>query len=243
MRLIRPLSVSVFCAGFFVAGFMQIPSAHAELQASVQIEQLSPATLGSWTFFSASNSTKSSKDKGVDPKRTAFSIKEFGTVTLAAKLPAGMKSTISIFRNGTLSSSKDTTQVTMNLYPNDTVRFVIKYSYSNVGTFGVTSNPTGAPLTLKGPDGFVAKAKAPYTFTNLPAGKYTIVADAISGCFTSPPYNRNIEQDKRVTIHIDLPCTAKSDADAAVDTSRLSKRAIQEAARLREALRAAKKGS
>ncbi|MBP9773560.1 MAG: hypothetical protein KBD00_02935 [Candidatus Peribacteraceae bacterium] len=243
MRLTRSLFVTVLCLSIASVHLLNIPKAHADLQASISIEQVSPALLGTWTFFSTDNTTKSSKDKGVDAKKTAFSFRQFGPVTLSIKQPAGMKSTVLIYRNGNLVSTKDTTQATVTLYPNDTLRFLIRYSFSNVGTLGITSIPTGAQLTVTGPDGFAAKARAPYTFKNLPAGKYTVIADQAKGCMTSPPYNRYVEQDKRVTLTIDLPCTAKTGTDIIIENSRQTKRAIQEAARLREALRAAKKGS
>ena len=236
----RPVRALLAFVPVGLALFFWFPAkSSAELQGTIAIEQVSPSSVGAWTFYGTDGVMTTSKDKGVSAKKHAFSLTQFGPVRLSVKPPPGMSSRVLVFRNGTQSSVEDLQQLTLTLYPGDSYRLVIQYAFTRLGSLGVTTTPTGVKVTLKGPGGRKYVATSPYTFTNLPAGKYTVSGAAIADCFASPLYNRNVEPEKRVTLQIDMPCgQPASTAEAGERDTRQSKRAIRQQAEQRELQRA-----
>lgn len=240
-----PIRRSLFIFAIMSASLI-IPQAHAALQGTVSIEQISPTRdIGSWLFYTTANETKSSTEPGVDPKKYAFSFTEFGPVTIKVEPPPGMQSSIIVYRGGELFKKADARQLSVNLYPGDIYRFVVQYSFSALGSLGVTTQPFRATFRITGPGNKRYSARTPHTFTDLPAGRYSIRVSAPRGCLLPPVYVKDVTPEQRVTLQVELACgkdaLARRSADPFMDNINRgpSKRALRDAKKAAEALRAA----
>lgn len=209
------------------------PSAFAAVQTAIQIEQVSPANVGSWTVLFADGSSKKSTETGMVLGNTSFTITDFAPITLSVVPPAGMAARITVYRNGDASTAETVNQYSFTPLPNETYRFLIQYSYARLGTLGVTSDPPTLRFRMKGPSGTrMLTAKTPFTFKELPAGKYTLYFAASGKCVQPAPYGVTVEPEKRNTAHITLSCD--SEETETVDTTRVSRRTLREQAQKRE---------
>lgn len=211
------------------------------LKGTVSIEQVSPSSVGSWMFIMKDEAPVSSTDKGANAKNYSFGFTNFGPVTLSLQPPPGMTTVINVYRGGNKFTTQETRQLTVTLYPGDTYRFVVQYSLTNVGSLGITSTPSNVPLRITGPDKKRYSSRSPHTFTNLPAGRYTIQAGLIPGYINPPLYTKDVEAGKRITLNIEMPkdtTKTKGGSSSNVQARQSTKRDIRSAAEIREAQRA-----
>ncbi len=203
------------------------------VQASITIDQLSGKNVGTWTLISTDGSSRSSSETGVDQRHYSLALSQFGPATLRVDAPQGMSVKISVYRGGDLVSTVDTPQYSFDLLPNDTYRFIIQYSLSRLGSLGVTSTPSGVRFRLKGESGRTYTKKTPFTFQNLPAGRYTVQLSPLRDCLLPAPQSALVVPEERSTINVTMNCD-KPEVGPAVDTNRPTKRALVEYARDRE---------
>lgn len=219
--------------GLIVSLFVGVTPALAATQASIKIEQLSPNSYGTWTLLSADGSSRSSKDSGVTPTGDfAMALTEFGQTTLSVTPPPGMSAIISVYRGGDFLQDVTTQQYSFPLYTNDNVRFLIKYSMSRVGTLGITSEPNSQRFRMKGPTGRNFSAKTPYTFKQLPAGKYSLYFAKTDKCIQPAVQTIEVKPEQRNAAKVTLMCNVVEDVQ--VDRSRISKRTLREYVEQRE---------
>lgn len=204
MRLSTSL-VTVFLVSLF-----SVPVSHAAVQSSVKIEQVSPTQYGTWTFLYHDGSSIASTDAGIDPKNHVFTVTQFTPMTISVVPPAGMSAKISIYRNGDLTKSESSQQFSFTPYANESYRFIIQYSYSRMGSVGVTSTPTRLRFRMKGPTPKNYTAVTPFTFKNIPAGRYTLYFPSTENCASPAPYGVSVEPEKRVTANVSLICSTES---------------------------------
>lgn len=207
-------------------------STTAALQGSIQIQQISASSQGTWTLLSADGTAITSDDAGVNKNEFSIGISRFGQTTLSVVTPPGMSAKISVYRGGDLLLTTDTQQYSFNLTSNDTYRFVIQYSLKSLGLLGVTSDPSGVRFRLRGPTGRTFGGTSPQSFDNLPAGRYVLMFGETNGCSRPPRKTATVKAEERTAVHVTLPCT--SPTDDTVDMSRVSKRTLREYAEQRE---------
>ena len=219
-------------AGSIVLFSMTATHAVAGSQASVKIEQISSADVGSWTMYSGESDVRTSNDPGVDKLSYSFGLTNFGPITFSVTPPPGMSTKISVFRGGELTKTVDAQQISFTIFPNDSYRFLVQYSLTKLGTLGITSEPSGLRFKLRGPTKKLLSGTSPFTFTNIPAGSYTVIFGATRKCAAPPPHTVMVEASGRNTAHITLPCDVKTEVP--VSTARPSKRSLRQAAEDRE---------
>ncbi len=226
-RLTAALSSAALC-------FALVPQvSFSAAQSTITIEQMTAKDQGSWVLLWGNNSTKRSTDDGVDEKNATFTLNESGQMVLSITPPAGGTARLLVYNNGTLKESLDTQQYAFTLNPGDDFRFIIQYAITKFGTLGVTSQPSGVPFRMVGPNGKKYIATTPYTFKNLPAARYTITPSIIENCYLTRPVNALAKAGERVAVNFTVTC--KTDlADQDLDRSRPSKRALQQSVLSRE---------
>ncbi len=223
---------SLLLSAFFAAGMFVVPSAHAAIQATIRIDQVTPTKPGVWTMQTASGTTRTSKDAGVDEKSYSYTISEMGQMILSIAPPEGMSTKISVYRGDALLRTLDAQQYEFTIYPNDNYRFLIQYSYTKLGQLGVTSDPSGLLFRIIGPKRL--SGKTPKTFTNLPAGRYSIYIGKTDNCYQPAPQSAQITAGGRVTKLITLNCDVEKEAEVP-ERNAPSRRSLQRAVEAREA--------
>jgi hypothetical protein len=221
-------------AAFSVAtALLCAQSVFAGAAASIKIEQLSPKSYGSWTMLAADGSSRTSKDKGVDVKGGyTVGITDYGQNTLSVTPPPGMSAKIAVYRGNEFITEVTTQQYSFEVHANDNYRFLITYSFTKLGSLGVTSDPSALRFRMKGPSGRMYTAKTPFTFKSLPSGKYSLYFPRTDTCLQPPVKTIDVEPDQRNTTMVTLTCNVQE--EEAVDTSRISKRSIREYVEQRE---------
>ena len=189
--------------------FLAPLAAFAGIQGSVLIEQISPAELGAWILTSETGAKWSSEDPKVSPKKFSLSIAEVGLLTLKVTPPAGASAKILVYRGGDLSKTITSNQYSFTLYPNDKYRFFVQYAFDRLGSIGITSAPSNAKFRMTGPSGKLYIGTTPVSFTNLPAGRYTVQAEPVTGCSKPKQQSAVIQPDVRTTLHLTMPCEQK----------------------------------
>lgn len=207
------------------------PVAMAAVRGTIQIEQLSPTTLGVWTLLAADGTTRTSTDEGVDPDSYSYSVSEVGQMVFSVVPPSGMSSKISIYRNGELQQTLNAQQHEFTLFPNDQYKFLVQYAYTKLGLLGITSEPSGLGFRARGPKNF--SGKTPASFTNLPAGRYAIYVSSAPGCLKPPPQTAVVTEGNRTTKVITLTCNVEEQSTA-VRTPGPTRRSLQKAVEARE---------
>lgn len=216
---------------------------HADTSAVIVIDQISPKEYGPWQMFSGDAILASTSNPNVSKKHYTFSSSHYGPATFSLTNPPGMSSTIQVYRGTDLVLTSDTPQVNISLVPNDTIRIIVQYARTSLGTMGVTTAPSNVHVMIKGPDGKERKALSPYTFTGLPAGRYTVsTPKPPEKCASAAPVTRAVESDKRLVVHLTLSCD-QDDVSRRRERLRIrpTKRDIQNSVYLREAQRANRK--
>lgn len=203
-------------------------------QASIKIEQLSPVDPGVWTMISSDQAIRSSNDPGVDKLNFSFGVTDYGPTTLRVSPPQGMSARITAYHGGEEVAQTDAQQYSFNVAANDNWRFVVQYSLSKLTSLGVTSDPSDIRFRMKGSNGRVYSARTPFTFTNIPVGRYTLLFPGTNGCTEATRQSTVIEEETRNTIHISLASCKAEDKSSGVDYSRVSKRQLREMAEERE---------
>lgn len=216
----------------FLVGTTLLPRSFAAIQATITVEQVSPKSLGSWTMLFAHGETRSSNDAGVNKTNSSFSITDFGPMTFSVRQPPDMETKISLYRNGDLVKTEETTQISFTPLPNASYRFLVQYSLARLGTLGVTSSPSGVRFRMKGPTNRIFTGKSPHTFENIPSGKYTLYFASTEACVQPAPQGAIVKPATRNTTHVDLACAQAE--ENVVERVRKSKRTIVEEAQNRE---------
>lgn len=232
MNLQRVASLGGMAFLFF---FFFATKGFSAVQASVVIEQLSGTTVGAWTLLSSNGgSTHTSTDTDNGRVRAALALTEFGPTTLSVTIPQGMSVKISVYRGGTLVESVETPQYSFNLLPNDSYRFIVQYSLSRLGSLGVTSLPSGLRFRLKSESGRTRTATTPFTFTGLPAGRYSVHMSTLRGCLQPALQSAVVMPEERSAIHVTMNCDKTETTSTAATVRGPSKRSLVEYARKRE---------
>ncbi len=211
--------------------FLAPLSVFAGIQGSLLIEQISPSELGAWILTSESGAKWSSADPKVSPKKFSLSIAEVGLLTFKVTPPPGASAKILVYRGGDLTKTITSNQYSFTLYPNDKYRFFVQYAFDRLGSIGVTSKPSNAKFRMTGPSGKLYIGTTPLSFTNLPAGRYTVQAEPVTGCSKPKPQSTVIQPDVRTTLHLTMPCEQTTKKSTTKD-DRPTKREIIERARI-----------
>lgn len=206
---------------------------HASSQASVTIEQISSNAVGTWTLISGDGSSRSSSADGIDTKSQFMALSDFGPMTLSVLPPQGTSVKISVYRGGELVESVLTPQYSFTLYPNDTYRFLIQYSLSRTGSLGITSVPPHVRFRMKSESGKAYAGITPFTFVNIPAGRYSVQLASVEGCLQPAPQSAVLIPEERVTMHVSVNCQ-KAETGVPVLDTRPTKRSLVEYAKQRE---------
>ncbi len=231
MPMTHRASASILIA--LIACAFIVPPVAAGAQASITIEQVSASSYGTWTLLAADGTSRSSKDKGVDAiGGFSMGITEFGQNTLSVTPPPGMSVKISVYRGGDLVKEVDTPQYSFSLFTNDNYRFVISYALTRVGALGVTSEPSNLRFRMKSSGGRTYSAKTPFTFTNLPAGKYSLYFSATETCLQPAVQTVKVEPEQRNTTKVTLTCNVQE--EEMVERIRPTKRSLRDYAEKRE---------
>ncbi len=216
-----------------VSLFGLAPQASADAKASIKIEQISAKQFGKWTLYSASGTTRMSTGSGMNKNSISFAVNEFGPTTLSVKPPAGMSVKISVYRSGELIETVDVPQYSFTLYPNDNYRLLVQYALTRLGSLGITSNPSGLKLRMKGASTKTYTATTPHTFINIPAGQYSIMIGPTKTCLKPAPHTVVVIPEQRNTAYITLNCDTEKEVGAATRTQP-SKRSLREYVEQRE---------
>ncbi|MDD5055392.1 MAG: hypothetical protein PHZ00_03940 [Candidatus Peribacteraceae bacterium] len=205
-----------------------------QVRATLAVEQISPSRLGSWTILSGENPPLSSSDDGVDKTRYSFSLTSFGPTVISVVPPPGMSAAITIYRGGTIVTKTTVPQFSFNLLPNDNYRFLVQYSLARLSGLGVTSEPSGAKFRIKAPTGRFYGGVTPADFTNLPAGKYSLLFGRTGDCLLPPPRSIVLKPDQRNIINVKMTCTVEETGPEIIRSS-VTKRSIRQIVEEREA--------
>ncbi len=225
---------SALCALTLVLGSFPFTSYAGGAQANVKIEQLTPSSYGTWTMLSSNGSIRTSNDPGVLKPSFTFGVTDYGPTTLSVVPPPGMSVRITVYRGGEKVGETDAQQYSFTLVANDNYRFVVQYSMSKLGDLGVTSDPSGVRFRMKGPSGRFYTATTPFTFKNIPTGRYSITFPPKNGCTAPSVHTVIVESETRNTSNISLATCAVSRDEAKLDYSRISKRTLRQQAENRE---------
>lgn len=223
----------------FVALMSLSRGVSAEALANITIDQIAADKLGTWTLLAADGSTRTSADLTGDPRRFTAGISDFGQVTFSVMPPAGMTARITVFRGGDQIATTDSRQFSFTVYPNDNYRFIVKYWIAATGTLGVISNPQGIVFRIEAETGRTLRGKTPWSFTQLPVGKYSVYANATETCYSPAPQSVSIENEDRKVVTLSLTCNNAVGEFDTVERVRPSKRTIVERVAAREARRKA----
>jgi hypothetical protein len=227
MQRVVPASIiGIVCSVLFA-----IQSSSAAVQASITVEQISPQKIGVWTLLHGDGSSIKSTENGINQMKYSLSITDFSPKTFSIEPPFGMTAKILVYRGGDVIKTVFNNQYSFTPYGNDVYRFLVQYSVAPTGSLGITSDPAQVQFRLKGGDK-TRTGTSPTTLTNLPSGKYTLDFSAPKGCTKPAPRTVAVKAEERNTVMITLSCEKKE--EILVDSSRVSKRAIIEAAQARE---------
>jgi hypothetical protein len=230
MTLRSRFTVSALCT--LTSLFAFTGTIHADATATIKIEQVSSGQIGTWTLLSTDGSSKSSSDTGVDKTNYSMSLSEFSPLTLIVTPPAGMSVKISMYRGGDLKTTTSTPQMTITPFPNDSYRFVIQYALTKLGSLGVTSNPSNLRVRIKGPTGKSYSSLTPHTFTNIPAGQYSVIVSPSRKCIQPATHSVVVDPGGRNVVDITLMCDVKATVEPS--RTRPSKRSLVESVEQRE---------
>lgn len=228
MKRVFASAVSALC----LAASSGVP-AYSATQAGITIDQVSAKGLGTWTLITANGASYSSREHGVNMASHSLALSDFGPVTLSVTSPQGMSARIAIYRGGDLLKTIDTPQYSFTLYPNDKYRFLIQYSLSRMGSLGLTSDPSGVRVRIKGAGTKTYTSVTPHTFTNIPAGRYAVTLGSVPGCLQPRTESIVVEPEQRNTLAVSLTCT-KNQSGSTVSNNRPTKRSLVDYAESRE---------
>lgn len=207
--------------------------AFSATKAGITIDQVSAKSLGGWTLLTANGSSYSTAERGVNRTSHSMALSDFGPVTLIVSPPQGMSVRIGVYRGGELLKTVDTPQHSFTLYPNDQYRFLVQYTLDRTGTLGITSDPSGVRMRVKGSGTRTYTAVTPHTFTNIPAGRYSVALSGVPGCLQPRMESIVVQPEQRNTLAISLNCT-KNQTGSSVSSYRPTKRALVDYAQSRE---------
>ena len=207
--------------------------------AAIRIDQVSPVMPGVWTFLKPNGETLKSTGTGVNIRSHSFSITEFGPMTLSVVPPVGTVVQIKVYRSGELIQTVKIPQVSIELFPNQDYRFVIEYTYSRLGSIGITSDPPRLRFRLKNTQGGrTYTGTSPKTMINIPAGTYALTFNKTRDCILPAPHTVAVKPGERNTVNVTLMCD-NAESTTEVLRDRPTKRSIVNSVSEREAERAA----
>lgn len=207
--------------------------AFSATQARITIDQVSSKGLGSWTLITANGASYSSMDGRVNLASHSLALSDFGPVTLSVASPQGMSVRILMYRGGDLLKTIEMPQHSFTLYPNDQYRFLVQYTLNRTGSLGITSNPSGVRMRVKGESGRTYTAVTPHTFNGIPAGRYSVSLGTLQGCIQPRTDSIIVLPEQRNTLNFSLNCEKNQQAAVSAAT-RPTKRALVEYAQSRE---------
>ncbi|MBT3835445.1 hypothetical protein HOF56_04350 [Candidatus Peribacteria bacterium] len=140
-----------------------------------------------------------------------------GNFSITVSPPAGSVPTIEVYEDGTLKETFDSRTANGMLGSGGTLKFVLMYEFSRVGTVGVTSIPAGIAFDLKGPLETYSGV-TPASYNEMAEGTYAVHYKPASPCPTPRPMARSLEDGGRIGFSIELTCEgATSSADSKDD--------------------------
>ncbi len=224
----------VLCTLSLVLGTIPSVALGASAQANIRIEQLTPSAYGTWTLLSSNGALRTSNDPGVLKSAFTVGVTDYGPTTLSVVPPPGMSVKITTYRGGEKVGETDAQQYSFTLVANDNYRFVLQYALSRLGNLGVTSQPSGIRFRMKGPGGRFYSATSPFTFTNIPVGRYSLTFPPKNGCTAPSVHTVIVESETRNTANISLATCDTAATDTTHDYSRISKRTLRDMVEQRE---------
>lgn len=183
----------------------ETPTIIPEGTATITMEQVGlDGIVGSWILSLPDHTQRTS-----NATSTTLSDIPSGNYIVYATLPNGMRSTIRIYKNGTLDRFFERQQTPFSVWPGDNVRIAIHYSLDKTGTISVQSDPSGTAFTLNGPDGLMHQGITPQSYVDLPEGQYKVQYEPFAeGCGKPAPKAGQLVDDGRVSFDIRFDCPA-----------------------------------
>lgn len=168
---------------------------------TVTVEQTSPMeALGKWTLLMPDGSSV----KFSTASYTVNLTKE-GNYILFAEPPAGMTTKILAYKGSEVFQDVSRPQVSFVVASGENFRFAISYILSRIGEVSISSNPSGIPFRLDGPNEIHVESTTPYSLPNTPEGQYT-VRYFPEGCVTPRPQSLMLRKDSRLAFTIAIEC-------------------------------------
>lgn len=154
-----------------------------------------------WTLLMPEN-----KKRVLSVESHTFEDMPAGRYTLIAKPPQGATGKVNVYEDGTLTKSVEVPQISFDVVDGGHVRVRVTFTFTLVGTVGVSTNPSGLEFTMKGPNESVYEGKTPIGYIDVPIGLYTVTLKNIEGCITSKPQSHRLENGGRVNFQFTLSC-------------------------------------
>ena len=179
----------------------------ADEEGFVIIEQINTKFLGvkrigSWGLATPFGAIDGESEK-IELKK-----KPLGNYALTVDPPDGAVSKIEVYQDDVLTETLEARTAHGKIVSSGgTLKFTIKYAFSQVGEVSVTSTPNGIPFTIKGPvetfDGVT-----PESYQNRVAGFYTVYYKLPKPCKPVLPISRKLEPDGRLGFSTEFACEA-----------------------------------
>lgn len=202
----RFLSLIFSIALIFSALPLQMVQA-ADEEGSIFIEQINTEFLGVKRLGTWGLATPLGAIEG-ESEEIELKKKSLGSYVLTVKPPAGAVAKIEVYQDDVLTETFESKTANGKLVSSGgTLKFTIKYSFSQIGEVSVTSEPSGIPYTLKGPiesfDGVT-----PGHYPDRVAGYYTAYYKLPKPCKPVLPISRKLEPGGRLGFSTEFACDA-----------------------------------
>jgi len=200
----RFLSIALTTTLFLSVLPLQMVQA-ADEEGSITIEQLNTEFLGVKRVGSWGLATPFGAIDG-DSEKIELKKKPMGNYALTVKPPSGAVSKIEVYQDDVLTETFEARTANGKLISSGgTLKFTIKYSFSQIGDVSVTSKPSKIPYTLKGPvETF--EGLTPGHYPNRVAGFYVVYYKLPKPCKPVLPIARKLEAGGRLGFSSEFAC-------------------------------------
>ena len=150
--------------------------------------------------------------------------KPMGNYVLTVTPPAGAKSAIEVYQDGSLVETfmDQRTAKGKIVSSGGTLKFVITYDFVLTGNVSVTSNPTGIDFELRAPAGVILKGKTPAVYPDSVVGTYAVYYRLPKSCKPALPLSRKLEANSRINFETEFNCDALGGGNSSSSSSRPS---------------------
>lgn len=170
--------------------------------------EITPDVTGHWTLIRPANERTEGDDD-------AFTFQNLGpgNYTFTTSLPEGATAFIEVYDHGELKETLERPQASFSISDGAKVSFKVFYKYTRIGTVSISSDPSGLPFRMKGPNNIELSGKTPASFEGYPEGQYAAYFEQIEGCPTLPTQSDRLVKDGRITLQVKVVCDNLKDTD------------------------------